>query len=155
MLKRELSLELLMDGLFGPSSAFYTREYCDGLIEEESFSWEVQAESGYCFCLVSGDCQEPQLLEERVLMEIGRASTSELIALDWERAIRKMYGSLVSRFEDGQDCAEMIVGAVRQGCQPFAYLPILSSITVEDVEDALHSVLRPDGCGVSTIIPGD
>ena len=155
LLKRELSLELLMDVLFGPSSAFYTRQYCDGLIEEESFSWEVQADSGYVFCMVSGDCQDPEVLEKRVRMEIEHATTSESVALDWERAIRKMYGSLVSRFEDGQDCADMVVAAVQQGCQPFAYLPILSRITVDDVEDALQSVLRPDCCGVSTIIPGD
>ncbi len=155
LLKRELSLELLMDMLFGPSSEFYTVEYCDGLIEEESFSWEVQAESGYCFCLVSGDCQEPTILEERVRTEIELASRNELITQNWDRAVRKMYGSLVTRFEDGQDCAEMVVAAVRQGCEPFAYLPILSEITVEDAEDALLTALRPDFCGVSTVIPVD
>ena len=155
LLKRELSLELVMDMLFGPASEFYTREYCDGLIEEESFSWEVQAESGYCFCLVSGDCQEPTILEERVRTEIELASRNDLIAQDWDRAVRKMYGSLVSRFEDGQDCAEMVVAAVRQGCDPFAYLPILSAITVEDVEDALQTALRPDCCGISTVMPAD
>ena len=153
VLKRELSLELLMDVLFGPASAFYTREYNAGLIEEESFSWEVQAESGYCFCVISGDCQEPRQLEDRVLAEIELAADGEFIDRDWRRALRKMYGSLVSRFEDGQDCAEIVAAAVRQGCEPFAYLPILSTITAEDAMEVLRSVMRPDCCGVSTVFP--
>lgn len=153
LLKRELTLELVMDILFGSSSEFYTREYFAGLIEEESFSWEVQAETGHCFCLISGDCQEPELLEQRVQGEIEDSIANDVIPRDWERAVRKMYGSLVSRFEEGQDCAEMVVAAVRQGCEPFAYLQALSEIAVEDAERALQSVFRPDGCGVSTVFP--
>ena len=153
LIRRELNLELVLDILFGPASAFYTREYGAGLIEEESFSWEVQAEPGYCFCLVSGDCSEPRLLEERVMAEIERASREEAIAQDWRRATRKMYGSLISRFEDGQDCADVVGTAVRRGCRPFDFLPILSSVTVEDAVDALHTVLQPLRCGVSTLIP--
>jgi len=154
LLTRELTLELLLDVLFGPASAFYTREYGTGLIEEESFSWEVQAESGYCFCLLSGDSQQPALLEERVLKEIAVSAKGDFLSQDWQRAKRKMYGSLVSRFEDGEDCAEMIVAAVRQGCEPFAYLQILSAIEVEDATAALQSVLRLDGYGISTVSPG-
>jgi len=152
-LKRELTLELVMDILFGSSSEFYTREYVAGLIEEESFSWEVQAESENCFCLISGDCQEPELLEKRVQHEIEDSIANDVIPQDWERAIRKMYGSLVSRFEEGQDCAEMVVAAVRKGCEPFAYLQALSEIAVEDAEQALQSVLRPDRCAISTVFP--
>ncbi|MDF2787561.1 MAG: zinc protease, partial [Neobacillus sp.] len=58
LLKNELTMNVLLDLLFGKSSENYNQLYNDGLIDE-TFSYDYTQEQGFGFAMVGGDTENP------------------------------------------------------------------------------------------------
>ena len=57
MLRNELSLNIILDILFGKSSENYQKLYSEGLIDD-SFSYDYSQEKGFGFAMIGGDTPE-------------------------------------------------------------------------------------------------
>ena len=155
LLKRELSLEIGLDILFGPASEFYSKHYESGVIEADSFDYDVFANPEFCFCHVGGDCREPGSLEEAIIDEMERAQHSDIVAQDFDRAMRKAYGALLRSYDDIEDRATMICSEVSIGAQPFSFFRAYAETKGESVRCALGDCLDASSYGAATVLPLD
>ena len=118
LLRRELSLDLALDILFGPSSGFFERTYESGLIDGETFGGEVHLDGLYGFCLIGGDTDRPEALHAAILEEAEAGLRDGRIEQGLGRARRRVFGEMVGRWEDVEECAGLVEWAARHGCHP-------------------------------------
>ena len=155
LLRRELSLELTLDILFGPSSAFFARHYESGLIDGDSFGGEVCADRSFFYCVVGGDCDEPERLQHAILDELSSAP-QETIERGFSRAWRRAYGEMVCRWEEVESCADLLESATLRGCHPLDLVGLYvgeRALDVDDLIDRLDDCLRVDAVATATVGP--
>ena len=153
LLRRELALELALDILFSPSSLFYTRHYESGLIDAESFGYEVYAEPEFGFCLVGGDVECPEQLEELLLAEIQKARCGDMLERGFARAKRKAYGHLVHHLDQVESCVSLMHSAVSRGAQPFDFFAAHERLSPADVRECLDTWLDAEHYGSALVHP--
>jgi predicted Zn-dependent peptidase len=153
LLARELALDLALDMLFSPSSDFFQRSYQTGLIEAETFEWDVQLEQAYAYVLISGDSPQPKRLKAEILDELAKARKSSLIEEAFKRTKRKAYGHMIERFEQVESGVEMMHQCAINGATPFDLYAVTKEINIDNVYDCLHTCLEPEYCVTSIIWP--
>lgn len=154
LLRRELSLEMTLDILFGPRSEFFTRHYESGLLDGETFGGEVHVDQGYGFCVLGGDTDRPADLRNVVLDALHEARTSDWIENDFESARRRAYGDMVCRWEDVDGTVGFLESAGLRGCHPFEVTGLYSgsaAIDTSDIRRCLELCLRPEAVAVASI----
>ena len=156
LLRRELMLELALDILFGPSGDFYERAYESGLIDGESFGGEVHLDRLYGFCLIGGDTDRPEALQEAILEEVEAGLRGGRIERGLARARRRVFGEMVCRWEDMEECAELVEWAVRHGCHPLDLVDLhlgRQDLDAASVEACAAECLAVEGLATATVRP--
>ena len=154
LMRRELALEMALDILFGPRSEFFSRHYESGLLDGETFGGEVHLDEGYGFCMLSGDADDPDALQSAILEELIGARDSKWIATDFERARRRAYGDMVSRWEDVEETVGFLENAGLHGCHPFEVTELYGAekgVQADDIRSCLEECLRPERVAVATV----
>ena len=153
LLTRELALDLLLDILFSPSGEFFQKNYQRGLIEAESFGWDVQLEQEYGFVLIGGDSPNPDRLVAEILEELANARTNSLLEAGFVRIKHKAYGHMVERFEQVESAVESMRRCVISGAKPFDIYAITRDISLNDVRAWLFTCLDPEQYVISLVYP--
>jgi predicted Zn-dependent peptidase len=151
-LERELESSVAMDLLFGRSSAFYTKHYESGLIDD-SFSFSYSAEDPFGFSLVGGETDEPERLAEEVLMELHRARKQGLKKADLERSKRKRLGKFIRAFETPDGAAFLLLGGVQRDLDLFEVPKALSRLSPKALETRLGPLFDERNYAVSILTP--
>lgn len=152
LLKRELALELLLDILFGPASDFYHRHYRSGLIDADSFGYEVHLGPTYGFCVIGGETPSPARLEEEVCRALDAASAAAAVESAFARSLRKAYGHLIQRFDQIESCVTWMQRAVEVGCQPADLFEVYRAVRPQDLSEGLATCLNPAAYGVGVVV---
>ena len=93
-IKRNLSIEILLEILFGQSSELYEKLYNQGLIYEglsASFEWA----RNYAHVLIQGKSHDIEKVENEILDTIKKLKQNGINEKEFERAKRKIYGEYV------------------------------------------------------------
>jgi predicted Zn-dependent peptidase len=151
-LERELETSVVLDLVFGRGSAFYTRAYESGLIDD-SFSFSFNSDDPYGFSLVGGETDEPERLAEEVLMELHRARQGKLKAADVERSKRKRLGRFIRSFDSPDGCAFLVMGCVQRGMDLFAVPGVISKLSAKALERRLAEHFDERNYAVSILMP--
>ncbi|MFH1568814.1 MAG: pitrilysin family protein [Gemmatimonadota bacterium] len=152
LLRRELCLDLALDILFGPASSFYARHYEAGLVDDETFGYEIYCEPAFAFCLVGGDTPDPARLEAEVTERIAAARDGDLIERHLERSRRRAWGQLVCQYDDVAACAAMTHSAVSRGCPPFGYFAAHEGLEAGEVAACVEGWLVAAHRGVAEVL---
>ena len=152
LLDRELSTSVLLDNLFGPTSAFHAKWYRQGLIDE-TFSASYTAENEFGTTLIGGETDEPERLAEEIRKELRRATRARLKRRDVDRARRKRLGRYLRSFDSPDGIGFMVLGFSMKGLNVFEFPAALSRLTPGRLEDRLRSHLREDRAAVSIMEP--
>jgi len=153
LLRLELSLDLGLDILFGPSSAFYDRHYRSGLVDDETFGYDVYCEPTFTFCTVGGDTPEPARLEDEIAGQVEAGLQGGLIDQGFERSRRRSWGNLVCRYEEVDACAAIAQSAAARRAGVFDYFEAYEGLQAGDVIAALSLCLASRPWGVATVLP--
>ena len=156
LLRRELSLEVALDILFGASSGFFEDAYESGLIDGESFGGEVHLDGLYGFCLLGGDTDRPGELRHAIVEELETGLREGRIEEGFERARRRVFGEMVCRWEDVEECADLVECAVGRGCHPFDLVDLHlgdGALDAAEVAACAAGCLTPDGLATATVLP--
>lgn len=153
MLKNELTMNVLLDVLFGKSSENYNQLYNDGLVDE-TFSFDYTQEQGFGFAMVGGDTNNPdQLAEqlEKMLMEAknGNAVTEEQL----ERAKRKKIGTFLRAVNSPEYIANQFTRYAFNDMNLFDVVPTLEKITLQDIQALAKEVISEERLSVCQVIP--
>ncbi len=151
-LERELETSMVLDILFGRGSAFYTRVYEEGLIDE-SFSSSYNGDDPYGFSLIGGETDEPERLAEAVLMELHKARRRGFGKLDVERAKRKRLGRFMRSFDTPDGAAFLVLGCVMRGIDVFSIPRMIMRVTARALEARLEAHFDERNYAVSILYP--
>jgi predicted Zn-dependent peptidase len=150
--RRELQTRVLLDLLFGSSSAAYERLYSSGLIDE-TFSASYSADSSFGFGTLGGETDEPERLHDALVavFEAGRRDGIDRRAFG--RVRNKLLGGLLRGLDSVEQTAYLLLGESLRGLRPFEELELLATITPEDLETRLAELWHEDGVAVSVVRP--
>lgn len=153
MLKHELAVQIGVECLFGRASSFYTDVYENGLIDE-SYGYDFSLENGYGFALIGSDSEQPEqlakLIKEKLAeTEKGNIFTSE----DVERIKRKKIGFFLRALNSIEFIANQFTRYKFNDMNLFDVVPVLETITVEDIEKAFTTIQGEEQQTVFTIMP--
>jgi len=153
LLRRNLRAYLLIELLFGRSSAFYERHYASGLIDPTFAHYYTASRGGYAYAIVGGETERPEELVDAVTAEIAAARRDGLDPDDFVRIRNKVVGYYLKGFNSVEQMAGREVDAHLEGWDLLGYLELLESITLDEVTALLPALLGEERRAVSLIRP--
>lgn len=150
MLKHELAMNLALELLFGRASAFYTKVYEKGLIDE-SYGYDFTLEQGFGFSLIGSDTNEPEKLVEVIKHQLS--TVSPFTEEDVERVKRKKIGYYLRALNSLEFIANQFTRYSFNGMNLFDAVPVLETITPDDLQQAMESLQGTNQQTVFTILP--
>ncbi|MED3573347.1 EF-P 5-aminopentanol modification-associated protein YfmH [Cytobacillus praedii] len=151
MLMKELSLNVMLDILFGKSSEHYSALYNEGLIDE-TFSFDYTEENGFGFAMIGGDTSNPDRLADtikKILLEAKGTITDESI----ERTKKKKIGAFLRAVNSPEYIANQFTRYAFNDMDLFEVVPTLESITIADIELAADEVIGEEQFTVCQVVP--
>jgi len=140
LIRREIAANILLDVLFGKSSAFFTRAYEEGLIDDLSASHDSWPD--YCYSAVAAQSMFPEKFIERVHEELERVSNEGIPEDDFTRAKKAAIGRYVTVFDAFDSAGEMHMHLFDIGLDIFKYGLALKYVTLEDLSERLGTFRR-------------
>ncbi|WML52057.1 pitrilysin family protein [Neobacillus sp. PS3-12] len=153
MLKNELTMNVLLDLLFGKSSENYDQLYNKGLIDE-TFSYDYTLEQGFGFAMLGGDTPDPDQLAETLKnmlfeAENGKAFSEERL----KRAIKKKIGAFLRAINSPEYIANQFTRYAFNDMNLFDVVPTLEKITLNDVASLASEIIAEERFSVCQVIP--
>lgn len=153
MLKHELSVQIGLELLFGRTSAFYTNVYESGLVDE-TYDFDFTLEQGFGFAMIGSDTNHPEQLISAIKEELAKAQqvspfTKEAV----ERVKRKKIGYYLRALNSLEFIANQFTRYSFNNMNLFDAVPLLETITLADVEQAIQTVQGDAQQTVFTILP--
>ena len=153
MLKHELAVQIGVECLFGRASSFYTDVYENGLIDE-SYGYDFSLENGYGFALIGSDSEQPEQLAKLIKEKLAEAEQGNLFTSeDVERIKRKKIGFFLRALNSIEFIANQFTRYKFNDMNLFDVVPVLETITVEDIEKAFKTIQGEEQQTVFTIMP--
>lgn len=150
IVKKHISMEILLNLLIGRSSNLYQELYHEGIIYAQP-SLEYEFTNIYAHALISGQCSDPEKLYEKFKKEIQKFQTEGVNKDDFQRMKKMIYGGYMKEYNDVADIARMFLADHFKGINSFDYLEEIEGITVEYLEQILKDVFKEEKMILSII----
>ncbi|MFE5319536.1 EF-P 5-aminopentanol modification-associated protein YfmH [Paenibacillus sp. NPDC056579] len=137
LLKRELTMKVLLDILLSPSSAIYQKLYDEQLISD-NFGTEYNIGENYAFSVVGGDTKDPNLMISRIKDEIDKVKEQGIQASDFERSRKKKIGGFMRQLNSPEAIANEFTKYRFKGIELFDILPVYEEMKLEEVNERLR-----------------
>ncbi|WP_342430622.1 pitrilysin family protein [Neobacillus sp. FSL H8-0543] len=153
LLKNELTMNVLLDLLFGKSSKNYTQLYNDGLIDD-TFSYDYSQEQGFGFAMVGGDTREPDKLAEQLEQMLLSAKNGTIFSEEeLERNKKKKIGSFLRAVNSPEYIANQFTRYAFNDMNLFDVVPTLEKITLNDVKTLASEIISEERFSVCQVLP--
>ena len=150
MVKRHISIEILLEMIFGKSSELYRRLYSEGLLLIEP-QLDYEFTSNYAHILITGQSKEPRKVIEELkntLEKIKREGIDENLFI---RTKKKIYGRYVTDYNSVADIGRMFLSDYFKGINSFDYIEEYNQITKEFVTQILNEIFKEDKMVISIV----
>ncbi|MBU9722681.1 MULTISPECIES: EF-P 5-aminopentanol modification-associated protein YfmH [Bacillaceae] len=137
LLKHELSIQLLLEMMFGQSGENYQKLHDEGLIDD-SFSFDYSGEHGFGFSVVGGDTDRPEELGKRIKTMVGEFIQKPLNKDEMEGIRKKKIGYFLRALNSPEYIANQFTRYRFNDMDLFEVIPVLESITVDDLSKAMQ-----------------
>lgn len=153
MLIQELSVELLLDILFGRTSEFYKEAYENSLIDE-SYAYSFSQEQGFGFGMIVSDTEKPDDLEEKIRQTIeGLKASWSITEEELERIRKRKIGQFMRSLNSIEFIANQFTRYNFNDMDLFEVVPTLEKITLEDLKAAFSTISATENHTVFKIMP--
>ena len=153
MLRNELSLNIILDILFGKSSDHYQKLYSEGLIDD-SFSYDYSQEKGFGFAMIGGDTPNPDKLAETLKSMLLTAKQGDNFTTEsLERAKKKKIGGFLRAVNSPEYIANQFTRYAFNEMNLFDIVPTLESITLDEIKTAAAEFISEDRFTVCQVVP--
>ncbi|MUT66417.1 pitrilysin family protein [Paenibacillus sp. NEAU-GSW1] len=150
LLQQEVVSKLMLDALFGASSALYQELYEQNLISD-SFGSEFNSSEDYCFSVIGGDSPNPEELLAKVRVAIEQALTSGIDEESFERSKRKKIGGYLRMLNSPEAIAGEFTRYRFRNSDMFDLLQLYESSTLDDVNGRLREHFDFDQLAISIV----
>lgn len=148
--KQEITMEILLDMLSGPSSELYRRLF-DAKLINNSFGFEYFTGFGYSCVLFAGESSDPEKVSREIVEEIKLFREKGFDKKTFERTKKKLYGRMIMGMNDVDGIANNMAVSYFAGEDIFTDFEIYKTVTLEDV-DALFSKTLDEKFSVLSVI---
>nr|QGT50988.1 peptidase M16 [uncultured Firmicutes bacterium] len=152
LLKKEIATDLLLEILFGKSSAFYLKLYEEGLIDR-TFGKEADLQTMYGYTAIGGESRDPHAVYARVKEYLNEVMQNGVCAEDIQRAKKVLLGRHLRMFNSVEYMGNDFIRRVLNGCEPLGYEQVLTDITAEELSARLKEHFDTAHCVLSVIAP--
>ncbi|MCA1053578.1 insulinase family protein [Rossellomorea aquimaris] len=153
MLRQELSMNVLLDLLFGKSSTYYFDLYNEGLIDE-TFHYDYTQENGFGFVTVGGDTDQPDLLADKLKELLLKAKAESLFTEEGlERTKKKKIGAFLRAVNSPEFIANQFTRYAFNEMDLFDVVPTLESLTSEDIQKVADYIISEERFTVCQVVP--
>lgn len=128
--KRHISIEILLNVIFGKSSKLYKELYNEGIIFSTP-SLDYEFTSKYAHAILSGQSNLPETVYERFRQEAERIKNEGVNNQDFERIKKKIYGLYVKEYNDVEDISKMFLADYFKGINSFDYLEEMDTVNID------------------------
>lgn len=150
--KEEVTMEILLDMLSGPSSELYRRLFDEKLINN-SFGFEYFTGFGYSCVLFAGESTDPRRVADEIVEEIKTFRKNGFDAAAFERTKKKLYGRMIMGMNDVDGIANNMVVSYFADEDIFTDFDIYKTVTLDDVAKLFEKTLDEKYSVLSVIKP--
>lgn len=148
--RRHMAIEVILNLLIGKSSNLYKKLYEEQILLGEADS-EYEFSNQYAHILISGQSNNPQLVQDMLITEIEKLKNNGFVIEDFERVKRKIYGEFVTEFNDVASISRMFLADTVKQINSFDYVDEYDNITMEYAKELLNEVFVEDKMVLSVI----
>ena len=150
IVKKHISIEILLNLLIGRSSELYKNLYNEGIIYEQP-SLDYEFSKTYAHVIITGQSTNPEVLYERFKKQVEKFKTNGINEKDFNRMKKMIYGGYIKEFNDVVDEARMFLSDYFKGINSFDYIEEIEGINVEYLKQVLHNVFKEDKMVLSIV----
>lgn len=150
--RRNLSIEVLLEILFGTSSELYKELYEKGLIYDLLLA-SHESSKDYSHVIIQGKTLDIEKVKQIINEKNEKYKKEGIQDKEFERAKRKIYGLYVREFNDVSATSIMFVTNYFKNINPFEYIESYKTISKEYLENLLKEIFVEEKMVESCITP--
>ncbi len=148
--KKAVTMDILVDMLFGDTSSFAIEVYESGLVNGFDASCDHAHDSSKIF--LEGEADDPEEVYAAFLSYLASVYENGLCEEDFERVKRASYASYIKMF-DSLRLADRYTFMLHDGYDPFTYGDALKAVTFEDVKALFPLLFKEEYYAMSVVNP--
>jgi predicted Zn-dependent peptidase len=152
LLVNEYCTAVGLEALAGKSSALFNKLYGDALVDK-NFGWSYEVTPYYAYSAFGGSSKDPNRLLEVVEEAFLEAAQNGVSEADFNRARAKLIGHALAEVDSPRLLCRNFVSYLFKGVDYFEVVPVLESLTLEQVNARLKEHLVPELRSVSIVWP--
>lgn len=149
-MRQRLVSRLALRVLCGASSAFYSRLYAEGLLNQ-NFDYDVDFSAGTGTIIIGGESQNPEQILRELDKAVAKVGAQGLDETAFQQAKRATLGSTLRGMEDFENVCVSLALGVFDGYCAFDSVPMLQSISRAECEAFITEYLAPERLALSII----
>lgn len=150
MVKKHISIEILLNLLIGRSTKLYKELYNEGILHGQP-SLDYEFGKTYAHVLITGQSENPKVLYDKFKEEVKNMKQKGINKDDFERVKKMIYGGYVKEYNDVQDIARMFLADYFKGINSFDYIEEIEGINVEYLNQVLKDVFKEEKMVLSIV----
>ncbi|MBC6127247.1 insulinase family protein [Listeria booriae] len=150
--QHEMTGDIMLELLFGTTSAAYLDLYDQGIIDD-TFGFDYSLQDSFSFVLIGGDAKDPDLQESKIKETLENAIQTGFNEADLELIKRKKMGQFLRSLNSPEFIANQFSQYIFEEASLFDILPAIEAVTVADVENFLKRIYLEDQVTTFQIIP--
>lgn len=151
-IKRDLYLDIVMDHYYSKGGAFYQDLYQSGLIDS-SFYYETTLEKNFGYSMIGSNAQKPDCFAEKVMAQLLSLKDAKISEADFEKLKKKKIGQILRSMNSLEYISNQYIHYQAVGFDFFQLIPVLESVTAEEINAFLNSWIAEERLAVCKIVP--
>jgi predicted Zn-dependent peptidase len=151
LLRHELTMKVMMDVLFSPSSTMYQLLYDENLISD-NFGYEYNCERDYAFSIIGGDTKDPEALLARIKQLLGEVMETGIAEEDFIRSRKKKMGGFLRMLNSPEAIANEFTKYQFKGSDLFAMLQVYQEMTLDQINASLRKHFNWEQMAASLVV---
>jgi len=136
LIKRKVSLEIILSILIGRSSLLYNQLYSEGLINQ-NFGYEASLEGSFGFTSWGGQSKDPHKVAERINEEILRIHRDGIDESSFNRIRKAHEGRFIRSLNSPENISYEFIPLYFKGANYFDYSKLYEELTLQDAQAVL------------------
>ena len=150
IVKKHLSIEILLNLLIGRSSELYKKLYKEGILFGQP-SLDYEFGKNYAHILITGQSPNPEKLYTNFKAEVKNTKEKGINEHDFERIKKMIYGGYIKEYNDVEDIARIFLSDYFKGINSFNYLEEIDGVNIEYLNQVLQDVFKEEKMVISIV----
>ena len=150
IVKREISMQIILELLLGNSSELYQKMYKEGVIYR-GIGYSYDLAKNYANILISGQSDNPERVYELIKEKIKEFKQKGINEEDFNRIKKKIYGEYIQEYNDVSSIAKMFLADYFKGVNSFDYVEEIEHINKDELLLMLKDVFKEDKMVISIV----